>query len=32
VFLEQLRPSAVHVALAEGETRSQDLKLVPLDR
>jgi hypothetical protein len=32
VFLEQLRRGAVHVALAEGETRSQELKLVPLDR
>jgi hypothetical protein len=31
-FLEQLRPSAVHVALAEGETKSQELKLISLDR
>jgi hypothetical protein len=31
-LLEQLRPSAVRVALAEGETRSQDLKLVSLGR
>jgi protocatechuate 3,4-dioxygenase beta subunit len=31
-FLDQLRASAVHVSLSDGETKSQSLKLVALDR